>query len=348
MSFEFRPLSLPEDEETLQELLWLGFPELRDAATGTIEHTRWKFGASDGLSLLGFDGTRPVAFYGVLPRHYEVRGERHVLGLVVDVLSHPEVRRRGLFVATGRAAMERLEDSAVESVIGFPIRDDVMPGHLKVGWRAGFKLPVYVLPTGWTGRPAPGAPRWLRAFDVAAAAYRIASRPLRRRPPGNATWLPAAEFATHPVVQALCAPTPGADRLTRAPEFWRWRLSRPGAEYRCLVVEAGGSSAYAVVRALDLRRIPSLAVLDFAASGRAARDLALASMLDQARLDRLSTIAVCANRSNARSLSLGRSGFLRSPQQFTLIHRATSPDGLDERFREESAWRMSWLDSDTV
>ena len=350
MSFAFRALTLPEDGEVVRELFQLGFPEVRGSAAESLEHIGWKFGGSAdaGLSLLGFEGDRPVAFYGVLPREYRIRGEPHVIGLVVDVMSHPEVRRRGLFVATGSAAMERLEGSDVEAVIGFPIRDDVMPGHLKVGWRADFELPVYVLPTGWKGTPGLEAPRWLWAFNAAAKAYRMASGPLRRRPQGTSAWLTAEEFAAHPVVQDLCSPVPRWSQLSKTPEFWRWRLSRPGADYHCVVAESGGSSAYAVVRELELRGVPSLAVLDLAGSAPGALRLVLSSLLDLARRRGCSTIAMCANPSLARHLRLGRSGFLRSPLRFTLIHRPTSAGPVDDWFAQEREWRLAWVDSDTV
>ena len=236
----------------------------------------------------------------------------------------------------------------MEVVTGYPIRDDVMPGHVKVGWRASFELPVYLLPTGRPARPAPGAPKWLPALGLAATGYRIASRPLRRTRRGTATWLAPDAFAADPRVDALCAPSPAVDRLARPTGFWRWRLARPGVDYRCLVTESGGTSAYAVVRELELRGVPSLAVLDLAASGPAALDLALDRLVALARERRCVTLACCANRAHAGSLGLGRRGFVRTPLTFTLIHRATAPGALDERFRDGARWRMSWLDADTV
>ena len=110
MSFTFRPLALPEDEELLRNLLLAGFPELRDGPGATPEHLRWKYGASAeaGLSLLGFDGERPVAFYGVVPLQYDIGGTAHTIGLVVDVMSHPDVRRGG---SSSRPARQRWSGS---------------------------------------------------------------------------------------------------------------------------------------------------------------------------------------------------------------------------------------------
>jgi len=43
----------------------------------------------------------------------------------------------------GRYATEIMADEGVSFVTGYPIRPSVLPGHIKVGWKVAFDLPVY-------------------------------------------------------------------------------------------------------------------------------------------------------------------------------------------------------------
>lgn len=349
MTFTFRPLRLPDDDDLLVDLLQQGFPELIGTIGGTAEHLRWKFARSldDGLCLVGFDGDRPVSFYGVVPEIYVIDGHERRIGLVVDVMSHPEVRRRGLFEATGRAAMTMLADTSIEAVEGYPIRDDVMPGHIKVGWEVGFGLPVHVLATGWRGGGG-AAPSWLPWLSVGAHAYRLASSVLRRERGAVVRRLDVDDFLADSASARLRAVPAGVSQIDRSDEFLRWRLARPGAEYTCHVVEAGSERGYAITRSLPLRGVPTVAVLDVAVDGRRAARAITAALVDEARRGGLWAIAICANPSFAKSLGLGRLGFVRTPMKFTLIHRSTSVPAASEWFRTERSWRMSWIDSDTT
>ncbi len=349
MTFTFRPLRLPDDEKILLDLLLLGFPELAGTVAGTLEHVRWKFSRSTqhDLCLVGFDGERAVSFYGVIPQTYKIDGKERQIGLVVDVMSHPEVRRQGLFELTGRAAMHNLAARPIEGVEGFPIRDDVMPGHLKVGWAVGFPLPVYVLPTGWRPATFDGAPRWLAAFALCGLAYRSLTKPLRRHNLGTTRRLTVEQFVGDSAAQRLSTLQRGS-RLVRSADFMRWRLSRPGAEYACLVCESQHAEGYAIMRNLPLRGIPTAVVLDMVVTGKQGIRMMADALVEYARGERLTTIAMCANPAHAKQLRLGRVGFLRAPMKFTLIHRSTSEQPVSMWFQDESKWQMSWIDSDTT
>ena len=351
MTFTFRELCLPDDAEMLRELLVLGFPELEGTTGGTVDHLHWKFSRSlpYALCVVGFEAGRAVSFYGVVPRDYLVDGERRRIGLVVDVMSHPEVRRRGLFEQTGRFALAGLQHSPVEAVVGFPVRDDVMPGHLKVGWEVGFKLPVYLLPTGGGFRESSGEASWLTAFRLAGGAYRRLTAALRKRPKATTQQLTVTEFVENPIAQRLCGSDGVNSRIERSLEFLCWRLGRPGATYVCLVSTHGERAAYAIARSTVLRGVRCLAVLDLAVDGKGAQRLVVGALVDFARREHLAAIVMWLPiGSHAKAIGLSSVGFLRTPMKFTLIHRSTSQLETRQLFADESRWRMSWLDSDTI
>ena len=57
-----------------------------------------------------------------------MNGNQLDVGLVVDVMTNTALRGQGLFVRSGLEAIKRLEKTNVKTVIGFPIRKEVLPG----------------------------------------------------------------------------------------------------------------------------------------------------------------------------------------------------------------------------
>ena len=116
MSVDFHSLDLPDQGAMLHGLLNQGFPESKDSGLFSPEMLDWKFAKSGGHlnSLIGYVENSPVSFYGVLPRQYSFQGVVKTVGLVVDVLSIPAMRGRGLFVSSGQAVMNKLEKTEIE------------------------------------------------------------------------------------------------------------------------------------------------------------------------------------------------------------------------------------------
>ena len=66
--------------------------------------------------------------------------------MVCDVMTHPEARGQGVFTKIGRYATEKMKEQKIHFTTGYPIRPEVIPGHIKVGWEKPFQLPLYLRP----------------------------------------------------------------------------------------------------------------------------------------------------------------------------------------------------------
>lgn len=99
---------------------------------------------------LAVDGDKVVGHYAVCPSRILVGGEVKTGSIVVDVMTHPDYRFQGMFTKLGRYSLEKAGEDGIDFSYGFPIRKTVMPGHLKVGWKVAFSLPVYVLPVSFS------------------------------------------------------------------------------------------------------------------------------------------------------------------------------------------------------
>lgn len=87
-----------------------------------------------------------VGHYAVCPSKILVNSKEKHGSIVVDVMTHPDYRHQGMFTEMGKYALYDSGKSGIDFSYGFPIRKEVMPGHLKIGWKIAFELPVYVYP----------------------------------------------------------------------------------------------------------------------------------------------------------------------------------------------------------
>lgn len=115
----------------------------------SLEYWNWEFTAnSSGPAKIWIadDNGKVVGHYAVVPRRVQIGNVVRLGSIVVDVMTHPDYRMQGMFAAIGREALVGAANGGIEFCYGFPVRSDVMPGHLKVGWQDIFDIPVWVRP----------------------------------------------------------------------------------------------------------------------------------------------------------------------------------------------------------
>jgi hypothetical protein len=345
LKLEFQNFQVDKDIEILQLLLGKAFPEADFESTFSKDVLNWKYSSATRkmTCFLGFFNDQPASFYGVLPRTYISGGNDHSVGLVVDVLTATEFLGYGLFTQSGQYVLSCLEQTPVSSVIGFPIRPEVLPGHLNVGWEVRFVLPVYVYPIGLgisVGFKKKMLNRFLRIF-----AFLLQF--LRKFPKGNARVLDLQTFLSDPEVADFYRRTRNGNTvsLKKDTEFLRWRLNRPNTEYFCFTYGEKAVNACAVVRVLEMNGYTTAAIVDIdAESGFCGRAIT-ENVIDFAKEKRVDLIGVCMNQSFFKKLGLRRLGFIPSLSKFKVITRKT---GQNDIAFEEMNSQITWLDSDTV
>ncbi|MBU2578432.1 GNAT family N-acetyltransferase [Patescibacteria group bacterium] len=110
---------------------------------------RWEFIKNpDGNAIIWVaeDNGKIVGHYAVIPRLLNINDESHNGSIVVDVMTDPDYRFQGMFTKLGKISLNDAGDKDIEFSYGFPVRKDVMPGHLKIGWKHTFDIPIYVYP----------------------------------------------------------------------------------------------------------------------------------------------------------------------------------------------------------
>lgn len=345
MKLVYRNFQVDQDIEILQLLLGKAFPEADFDTTFSKDVLKWKFlvASRQMTCFLGFYKSQPASFYGVLPRLYTSEGNEHTVGLVVDVLTSPEFQGKGLFVQSGQHVLSCLEQTSVSSVIGFPIRAEVLPGHLKVGWEVRFSLPVYVYPIGLGDSIGFKKKTQSKIFRVSAFLLQFFRKSSNR----TARVLDIQTFLNDPEVDKFYSRTWNSKiaLLKKDTEFLQWRLSRPNAEYFCFTHGEVSVSACAIVRVLEMNGFKTAAIVDIDAENDVYGRAIAENIINFAREKRVDLIGVCLNPSLFKKLGLRRLGFVASLSKFKVITRSTGENNV---IFDERSSQITWLDSDTV
>ena len=360
MSIEQKRLVPATSASAYQHLFKDCFPETAGTSIETSEHYLWKYGdagkAAPAFEFAAYESARLVGYYGALPFTYLVSGSPHMACMVCDVMTDSHMRGKGIFTMQGRYATEMMAKEGVSFVTGYPIRPSVLPGHIKVGWRVAFDLPVYFKLLD----PATLlAPRGLRALAPIArplcAFYQAAARAFDPRDDGSVCRQYAPEeFFALPEYEAFQRAWSSQYEicLLRTPDFFRWRLSAPATSYRILAQYHGRElTGIAVVRNstidnLDVTAIVDLMILsEHASSPSSALHREVESF---ARASRTGVVVIMATRPDAARWRLYRYGFLRSPVKFQLILKWLSEAPVPAPFWQAKAWHLSWADTDNL
>lgn len=201
---------------------------------------RWKYLENPAGRVVAFealDGSRPAAFYGVIPEQWRVSGSLQVIYQSMDTATHPDYQRRGLFVKLAKMTYATLGDAAI---IGFP-GDQSYPGFVqKLGWK-----------------------------HVADGGYLFANRtlwsiqkPFRSRPRLNFELIDQVTPELSSFLSRFRSPATLAKELS--PAFFNWRVFRhPLHRYKVLSIGDGGGGVGCCIYRQDTEKSCSIEWLGF-------------------------------------------------------------------------------------
>ncbi len=359
MSLEFGEFRQDTGLDDQRRLFDDAFPEHAGGGQASVEHYRWKFhGAPADPRSYEYEAReagRLLGYYAAIPYPYVIGGRAMTAGMVCDVMTSSAARGRGVFTQLGAYALERLHERGLDFVTGYPIRPEVMGGHLRVGWKVAFELPMYLKPlrsnailaSRRLGAIAPVANVGMRAFGAL-----LAPRP--RSEDGYVCDVQDPHELLHdPALERFLGRWSASveNHLVKTPAFYDWRLAAPDTRYVAFRVRrADAIVAAAIGRVATLQGIPSFALLDLMMldDERAALPAMYREIDRVARHSGVEAIVTMMSRHQARRHRLRRFGFLRSPFAFKLIVRSVS-DSLDaQSLCAEADWHLMWIDSDDL
>lgn len=353
----YRTFNYQEDLEKQRELYLDCFPEHAYSSEKEIDHYMWKF-HSPGRKAYEYGAylnNEIIGYYAALPYNYTFQGKLIKTAMVCDVMTGTKARGKGVFTNLGIHATEQLYEAGFDFTTGYPVRKEVIPGHLKAGWREIFHIPIYVKivsfvsifkkkklhPIGYLFQvflrfwlALLGALYGGRAGNVTVESY--SQRDLNQID-GFEDYLAACNQRI-PLY------------LSKDMNFLKWRLGAPKKEYRIFILRDNQSIAgYLISCNAELKGIPSTCILDLFLSEGKHYKLLLDGLEEFAKTSNSGLIVMMISKYRAKQFKLFRYGFIKTPLKFTFISKQLNKSCIDYEFQKnEKNWHLMWIDSDDL
>lgn len=211
----------------------------------SLAYCRWKYLENPAGPLVAFEAyadDRLAGFYGVIPEDYLVDGERVKVYQAMDLMTHPDFQRKGLFAKLGSLTYRTIvEEQGRISLIGVP-NYHILPGHTGKLNSAHIRSSPYLF-----------APRaWFKLRSAWRGAGDLAAEVVSAVPPDYPAYLSRRERSTRAISPVYSA------------EFLSWRFLRhPFRKYKLVAFREGGALAGICVLELEGTRA-KIMLLDFA------------------------------------------------------------------------------------
>jgi len=148
MSIHFRKFDFKSELANQRELFIECFPEHSESSMLSNEHYLWKFQSKPGhipsAEYVAVDEQNDLlGYYAAIPYQYNVNGKTSEAAMVCDVMTGVKARGKGVFTNLGIYSTDEFKQLDFDFTTGYPIRKEVIPGHLKAGWSINHELPLY-------------------------------------------------------------------------------------------------------------------------------------------------------------------------------------------------------------
>lgn len=360
MSLQFKHFENQSDLDRQRELFKLSFPEVEDSSIASEKHYRWKFhsfpSTQTSYEFVAVEDDIMAGYYAAIPYRYIVNGKELTAGMVCDVMTHPKMRGRGVFKKLGQYSTDELKELGVNFTTGYPIRPEVIPGHLRVGWKIAVELPVYLCPLKSDSilkakRLAFLAPIFNLAINALQAFFGVFAP--KASDYSVEVFEPSALESKQDLYSNFLEKWYRTQKyhLVKDLDFLKWRLGAPNHEYQIhSLTYQGQIVAIAITCVTDLKGIPSLAILDLMCLPehniglpklfRAMKEFALANSAEG--------LATMCSKYWAARYKLSMNGFLKTPAIFKYITKPLNLDIPEEEFMQEQNWHLMWIDCDDL
>ena len=346
------------DERDLKDIL-----SLRETVFGDMEKDKlnpefwkWEFMAGpDGKAFIYIaeEEGKLIGHFADIPRKFSVNGKTVLGTLSLDLMVHPDFRRRGIFGEMGRYAIQRVKAAQGLFLTAYPIREETIQGLTKIGWKKIVGLPVLVYPIRFQGivdRYLHFRPLSVLLGGVAGFFYFLLFQG-RGRPKQTAGiavdqvdqlddefdlfWQRASSI--FPIIGVR-------DRL-----FLNWRYRQnPSRNYVIYRARKNGEMrGYIVLRKVDLLKFNSAVIVDVLVLDNETLHALVAKGIEHSYKEGAALLGFMVPKTHPYYRSLVGRGFLPSLKSF-LFMVYDHGHGDVATLRNPKGWYVNWGDSDVI
>ena len=332
------------------------FPE--NLGSKVIEecHYMWKFQSFPSAMKRSYESVAVmnddlVGYYAALPYEYDIAGKIYQVGMVCDVMTSSKCRGKGIFTKLGKYSINSMKEKGIPFTIGYPIRKEVMPGHLKVGWKVAFKQPLYMRFLSLRSLFRAKNKEFIAYFlDIFLFIYSLFTRSLNSDAYTVKIFHKIDDVHHYDELVKEWKKTV-MNSLNKSLEFAKWRYGAPDKKYIYIGAYCKEKLVgFASVREIVKEGVPSLGILDFMVLPEYKRSLANIhnEILKIARDRKKEAIMTMMSPTSAHDYRMLRNGYIRSPFVFNVIINKLDQTLDDSILYNEKNWHLMFVDSDDL
>ena len=336
------------------------FPQTVGTSIVANDHYLWKFHSFPN-SPKSFEyearlENEILGYYAAIPYRYNFFGKPVTVGMVCDVMTGIKARGKGVFTKLGAFSTSQLQEQNLAFTTGYPIRKEVIPGHLKVGWEIQFELPLYI--------------KFLKLNSLLKSKKLSLLTPivnlcvklyhgvfgLLRFPLSNKFQL---DVYSEKEIEKIAGLDEFLSRwqhevpisLIKDIDFLKWRLAGPGKSYFINVVKNSDKIfGVSISRKILKDNVPSLGILDFMVlnNNKQVMNILHKSLTKLAFDNKIEATLCMTSKFIKRKYKFINNGFIKSPFKFFLIIKRLDNTINSDKLKDENNWHLMWIDSDDL
>ncbi len=284
-----------------------------------------------------------------------INGEKKTVAMVCDVMTSSSHRGKGIFTKLGKYSTDEMNKERIAFTAGYPIRPEVMPGHMKVGWDKYFTMPIYVKPLKANSVLKSKNLNFLS--PIANLGINCINLFVKLISPSVKNY--ELEFYDDSQIDKIKGYEDFLNKwnknfdyyLVKDKEFLKWRTNAPGTNYTFIIARQNNEiKGLVLARKTILDNIPSLALLDMMILPQERKKTSFAlnkGIVKIAKEKNAELIASMISPFWAKEFKLKSLLYVKSKHVFTLIIKWLNLSLKNEDITDEK-WHQMWINSDDL
>jgi len=327
------------------------FPEVGKI---TSEEYNWLFHSYPNVNRCSFEygayiNNQLVGYYAAIPYLYKIGKEETNVGMVCGVMTHSDYRGKGIFTKLGNHATNDLS-LFVPFTMGYPIRKSVIPGHIKVGWKIAFKLPLYAKILKSDSFLKQTKFRFLSPIiNIFLSLYDTLTN-LNSKKGYSVEICDSIDLVDGLEEFVADWRNTVINRLEKTTDFLKWRYAKPNAKYKFFAIRKNKKLvSLAACRKAEKLGVTTLCIIDLmCVNDKESLDVLYNSIKKYSKENGIEMIMTMMSSVSARKYRLFRNGFISTPYNFKLIIKNLTHKFQDKTLFDENNWHLMWVDSDDL
>ena len=360
MSLKLEKFDYKKDLKKQRNLFIECFPEIKGTSVEKINHYHWKFHSINqgekSFEYAAYTDEDLVGYYAALPYRYIFNEEFLKIAMVCDVMTGVKARGKGVFTKLGIYSTNQLKDQGFDFSTGYPVRQEVIPGHIKAGWEIIFKLPLYgrflrfdsFLKTKKVGYLAPFANliMWLWTWLIALF-FNYSKRSLSTRSYNSDQLLEIDgfdDFYNKWGNQTTIS-------LVKNSEFLSWRLGAPRKKYKIVTLNENNNIVGSLIaHETEKEGVPCIGILDISILNGYEKysHYLIKKIIKEMQANKAELLLMMMSKTMFKKYHLFMASFMKTPYTFSLIIKLLNSKIDFSAIKQEKNWHLMWIDSDDL